>query len=91
MRALVQRVNSASVTGISIFFFFVTKFYFILMAFVLIIDPTVDNEIISEVGKGICVLVGFSKYDQTKDVDYMLVTFFCLALFTNCDIVINRN
>ncbi|XP_055908891.1 D-aminoacyl-tRNA deacylase 1 isoform X2 [Eupeodes corollae] len=32
---------------------------------------TVDEELLSSIGKGICVLVGFCKTDTEKDVDYM--------------------
>ena len=31
----------------------------------------VDNEVISSIGKGLCVLIGISKNDSKKDMDYM--------------------
>jgi D-aminoacyl-tRNA deacylase len=32
---------------------------------------TVDGQIISEIGKGICVLIGICKSDNEKDVEFM--------------------
>ena len=31
----------------------------------------VDGEVISSIGKGLCVLVGISKYDTPKEIEYM--------------------
>ena len=31
----------------------------------------VDGEVISSIGKGLCVLVGISKYDSSKEIEYM--------------------
>ena len=31
----------------------------------------VDGEVISSIGKGLCVLVGISKYDTSKEIEYM--------------------
>jgi len=33
----------------------------------------VGDELISSIGKGLCVLVGISKDDTDKDMDYMYV------------------
>lgn len=33
----------------------------------------VNDELISEIGKGLCILVGISKDDTDKDIEYMLV------------------
>ncbi|OXA42625.1 D-aminoacyl-tRNA deacylase [Folsomia candida] len=46
MRAVIQRVTSASVT--------------------------VNDELISSIGKGICVLVGISRDDTDKDMEYIV-------------------
>ncbi|XP_055908890.1 D-aminoacyl-tRNA deacylase isoform X1 [Eupeodes corollae] len=42
---------------------------------------TVDEELLSSIGKGICVLVGFCKTDTEKDVDYMTRKVLSLRLF----------
>lgn len=31
----------------------------------------VDNQLISEIGRGLCVLVGICKFDTEADVEYM--------------------
>ena len=31
----------------------------------------VDGEVISSIGKGLCVLVGISKCDTSKEIEYM--------------------
>jgi len=31
----------------------------------------VDGEVISSIGKGLCVLLGISKHDTPKDIEYM--------------------
>lgn len=33
----------------------------------------VDGELISSIKEGLCVLVGISKHDSRKDIEYMLV------------------
>lgn len=33
----------------------------------------VEGEVISSIGKGLCVLIGISKDDTTKDMEYMWV------------------
>lgn len=45
MKALIQRVTTASVT--------------------------VEGQLISEIGRGLCVLVGICSSDTEKDVDFM--------------------
>ncbi|XP_067009830.1 D-aminoacyl-tRNA deacylase 1 isoform X2 [Anabrus simplex] len=32
---------------------------------------TVDEELVSSIGRGLCVLVGISRDDTKKDMDYM--------------------
>ncbi|XP_053211878.1 D-aminoacyl-tRNA deacylase-like [Panonychus citri] len=59
MKAIVQRVASASVT--------------------------VNNEIISEIGKGICVLVGLSRDDSVADVDYLVRKLINMRIFEGDD------
>ena len=39
--------------------------------FYLFIFFVVDGEVISSIGKGLCVLVGISKYDTSKEIEYM--------------------
>ena len=34
---------------------------------------SVDGEVISSIGKGLCVLIGISRNDGPKDAEYMLV------------------
>uniref|UniRef100_A0A1B6FX88 D-aminoacyl-tRNA deacylase n=1 Tax=Cuerna arida TaxID=1464854 RepID=A0A1B6FX88_9HEMI len=59
MRAVIQRVTSASVT--------------------------VDGEIISSIGKGLCILIGISRDDTQKDIDYLVKKILNLRLFGNDD------
>ncbi|XP_055849387.1 D-aminoacyl-tRNA deacylase [Episyrphus balteatus] len=42
---------------------------------------TVDEELVSAIGKGICVLVGFCKTDTEKDVDYITRKILSIRLF----------
>lgn len=51
MKAVIQRVSSASVT--------------------------VDNKIISEIGRGLVCLIGICSDDTTDDADWMLVENSC--------------
>ncbi|XP_029208363.2 D-aminoacyl-tRNA deacylase-like [Acropora millepora] len=55
MRAIVQRVTTASVS--------------------------VDGEVISSIGKGLCVLLGISKNDTPKEIDYMVKKILNLRVF----------
>ncbi|XP_055714644.1 D-aminoacyl-tRNA deacylase [Phlebotomus papatasi] len=55
MKAIVQRVTSASVT--------------------------VDQEVISAIGRGLCVLVGICKDDTAKDVEYIVRKLLNIRLF----------
>ncbi|GIY52927.1 d-aminoacyl-tRNA deacylase 1 [Caerostris extrusa] len=41
----------------------------------------VDNEVISSIGRGICVLVGISKDDTKKDIDFMVRKLVNIRLF----------
>lgn len=42
---------------------------------------TVDDELISSIGRGICVLVGISRDDTKKDVEYMVRKLLNLRIF----------
>uniref|UniRef100_T1ICK8 D-aminoacyl-tRNA deacylase n=2 Tax=Rhodnius prolixus TaxID=13249 RepID=T1ICK8_RHOPR len=33
-------------------------------------NVTVDGEVISSIGKGLCILIGISRDDTEKDIDY---------------------
>ncbi len=41
----------------------------------------VDNELVSQIGKGLCVLIGISRNDKTEDSDYMSVNNILFKLF----------
>ncbi|GAB0092714.1 D-aminoacyl-tRNA deacylase [Sergentomyia squamirostris] len=55
MKAIIQRVSSASVT--------------------------VDQEVISAIGRGLCVLVGICRDDSQKDVEYIVRKLLNIRLF----------
>jgi D-tyrosyl-tRNA(Tyr) deacylase len=55
MRAVIQRVNSASVT--------------------------INGKIISQIGTGICLLVGFNATDNASDMDYIINKTLNLRIF----------
>ncbi|KAI1289594.1 D-aminoacyl-tRNA deacylase 1 [Halotydeus destructor] len=55
MRAIIQRVQKASVT--------------------------VNDEVISSIGKGLCVLVGISREDRPEDADYIVRKLINMRLF----------
>lgn len=59
MRAIIQRVSSASVT--------------------------VDGEVISQISKGLMVLVGIGSDDTTKDVEYIAKKILTLRVFDDSD------
>lgn len=72
MKAVVQRVIKANVTGKTLKYESVLSLnfnasmrncnYFLL---------AVEGEVISSIGKGLCVLIGISKDDTKKDMEYM--------------------
>ena len=47
--------------------------YQIIFSFLSVEFFVVDGEVISSIGKGLCVLVGISKYDTSKEIEYMWV------------------
>lgn len=59
MRAVVQRVTSASVS--------------------------VDGSVISSIGRGLCVLVGISRNDTAKEMEYMVRKILNLRIFNDDD------
>ena len=63
MKALVQRVTSASVTGMSIW----ASFYIIIIFII------VDGKVISSIGKGVCVLLGISRKDTPQELEWTYV------------------
>lgn len=42
---------------------------------------SVDGEVISSIGKGLCVLLGISKYDTSKEIEYMVRKILNLRVF----------
>ena len=42
---------------------------------------TVDEQVVSSIGKGICVLVGISVDDNESDIDYMVRKLLTLRVF----------
>ncbi|PFX14585.1 D-aminoacyl-tRNA deacylase 1-like [Stylophora pistillata] len=42
---------------------------------------SVDGEVISSIGKGLCVLLGISKYDTPKEIEYMVRKILNLRVF----------
>lgn len=65
MKALIQRVTSSKVTGnvFEQFSDFITSIFFV--------SKSVGDELISQIGRGLNVLVGISQDDTEKDVEYM--------------------
>ena len=63
MKALVQRVTSASVTGMSIW-----ESFYIIIIFII-----VDGKVISCIGKGVCVLLGISRKDTPQELEWTYV------------------
>eukprot|EP00794_Sanderia_malayensis_P017848 gene17848-19631_t len=48
---------------------------------VMLANVSVDGEIISSIGKGLCILLGISRDDTAKDVEYMVRKILNLRLF----------
>lgn len=51
----------------------------------------VDNKIIGKINKGLVILVGFTDYDETKDIDYMVNKIINLRIFDDENGVMNRS
>ena len=47
------------------------KTFLLICLFAFIYLFPVDGEVISSIGKGLCVLLGISKYDTSKEIEYM--------------------
>ncbi|KOB69244.1 D-tyrosyl-tRNA(Tyr) deacylase, partial [Operophtera brumata] len=73
MKALVQRVMNASVSG---------NHNWVLIPFnYLSLIVTVNGEVISSIEQGICVLVGISSTDTKKDMEYIVRKLLSIKLF----------
>lgn len=74
MKALIQRVTTAKVTGNdisdSLNEYWPRKIFYIVFR-ALHLRYTVNDELISSIGRGLCVLIGISHDDTIKDVEYM--------------------
>jgi D-tyrosyl-tRNA(Tyr) deacylase len=46
---------------------------------------TVDNQVISEIGRGLCVLIGISSKDTIKDIEYITRKILNTKFFTEND------
>uniref|UniRef100_A0A8D8VFC3 D-aminoacyl-tRNA deacylase n=1 Tax=Cacopsylla melanoneura TaxID=428564 RepID=A0A8D8VFC3_9HEMI len=46
---------------------------------------TVDNNVISSIGVGLCILIGISRHDTEKDMDYLVNKILKLKIFENDD------
>lgn len=66
MKALIQRVTTAKVTGN----FFLQRKTLNKIEFIFSQLP-VGDELISSIGRGFCVLIGLSQDDTIADVEYM--------------------
>lgn len=75
MKAVIQRVLNANVTGILdelkyncliVWWTVATALYVNHLSLI-----SVDGEVISSIGKGLCILIGISRDDTEKDIDYM--------------------
>lgn len=51
----------------------------------------VDNELVSEIGKGLNVLLGIEKDDDTKDLEYMAKKIVNLRIFLDDDSKMNKS
>lgn len=52
---------------------------------------TVDNRLISSIGKGLMVLVGFTHDDTQKDIDYLVNKVINLRIFEDENGIMNRS
>lgn len=51
----------------------------------------VNNKIIGKINKGLVILVGFTDYDEIKDIDYMVNKIINLRIFDDENGVMNRS
>ena len=52
---------------------------------------TVDNKIINQIDKGLCVLVGFTDGDDIKDIEYMAKKIVNLRIFEDENNIMNKS
>ena len=52
---------------------------------------TVDNKVINEIDKGLCILVGFTHDDEIKDLEYMAKKVANLRIFEDENGVMNKS
>lgn len=67
MKALVQRVTRASVTGENIL---IPCAVFIALVMHVLIHAVGEREV-SSIGRGMCVLLGISRYDTQREAEWM--------------------
>lgn len=51
----------------------------------------VNNKVIGKINKGLVILVGFTDYDEVKDIDYMVNKIINLRIFDDENGVMNRS
>lgn len=52
---------------------------------------SVDNKIVNEIGKGLCLLVGFTQDDDIKDIEYMVKKVVNLRVFEDENNIMNKS
>ena len=52
---------------------------------------SVDNKIVNKIGKGLCILVGFTQDDTIKDIEYMVKKVVNLRIFEDENNVMNKS
>lgn len=68
MKALIQRVTNAKVTGKLVLARPMIHSYTFKWIFIII---SVNDELVSNIGRGLCVLIGISQDDTKNEVNYM--------------------
>lgn len=63
MKAIIQRVTGASVSGNKVLLIIINRMVLI----------AVDGKIISSIGRGVCVLLGISRTDTEQEAEWMYV------------------
>ncbi len=63
----------------------------VLVQRVLSSSVEVENNVVGSIGKGILLLVGFTKNDSSKEIDYMVDKVLNLRIFDDEDGVMNRS
>ena len=52
---------------------------------------SVDNKVINKIGKGLCILVGFTHDDDIKDIEYIVKKIVNLRIFEDENNVMNKS